>query len=194
MTAPALGVVVGAAAVAIAVAGAGACADSGPAPALPAAGTETSAMPEAPVAVAPADPAAGFEDHQEVAGYTITRVPAAAGAALPPGVGDVAAYDITDAAGNRVARYLRIVPAGGGRPTDSTVASLLADLAGAHGGGTPRQSTIAGLPSWEVAAGDGTVGIARASEDGPVVVFIGADRAAVESMIDAVTAALDTPR
>lgn len=146
-----------------------------------------------PVATTTASPGTGFDDRQEVAGYTIARVPAPRGATLPEGVGDVATYDIATGSGAPVARYLRITPAGGARANDTTVQSLLADLAGAHGGGTPVQTTIAGFPSWEVSGTDGTVGIARASEDGPVVVFLGTDRVAVETMIDAVSAALDTP-
>lgn len=161
-------------------------------PGAPEAATSTTVP--APVTTTAATPAAGFDDHQQVAGYTIARVPAPQGASLPEGVGDVAVYDITTAAGSPVARYMRITPAGGAKATDATVQSLLAGLAAAHGGGTPQQATIAGLASWEVSGGDGTVGIARASEDGPVVVFLGTDRGAVESMIDAVSAALDAPR
>lgn len=145
-----------------------------------------------PAAPASPDPAAGFGDRQVVAGYTITRVAAPPGAVLPEGVGDVAVYDIATSAGAAVARYLRITPAGGVQAGDSTVEGLLADLAASHGGGRPARADVAGLPSWEVTAGDGTVGIARASEDGPVVVFLGTDGGAVEAMIGAVSAALDS--
>lgn len=176
---------------------AGACASAGP-PAAPEQATAPAGVPgsggaEASSTTAGPEPAAGFGDRQSVAGYTITRVDEPPAAALPAGVGAVAAYDIADGAGAPVARYLRIVPAGGVAAGDPTVAGLLADLAAAHGGGDPQRGEIAGLPSWVVVAGDGTVGIARASEDGPVVVFLGTDRGAVEAMIGAVSAALDSP-
>lgn len=171
-----------------------ACAGGGSAPEAASTPAPQEAATTAAVRTTAASPTEGFEDQQAVAGYTIARVPAPQGATLPEGVGDVAAYDITTAAGAQVARYLRITPAGGARAGDAEVQALLADLAGAHGGGSPVQTTIAGLPSWEVSSADGTVGVARASEDGPVVVFLGTDRESVITMIDAVSAALDAPQ
>lgn len=186
------------AALALVVAGACAVGEGpvSPSRAAPTSAADTSAPASRsdPGTTSETGPADDFDDNQEVAGFRITRVRAPQGAALPEGVGDVATYDITTQAGAPVARYLRIIPAGGTRANDATVQSLLVDLAAAHGGGTPVQTTIAGLPSWEVSGTDGTVGVARVSEDGPVVVFLGTDSVTVESMIAAISAALDGPR